>query len=329
MTDSLRHLISAARAEVRLTGVGLTDAHSMREVIWAAFRSEIAPRAELTYQQEVSGDRLLGRLTQAHGESPDILIVANPARLVASGMVQSHEQPYRDRYPTGWIDSAGTWSPIYVQPVVAIYNQYHVTLPPAEWADLADPDRVGKLVLEEPWAMLTSGPALAELSSVFGPESWGELIHRMGAGAPLIVADNERSAIEVATGSRHTGLCNWNVAIRLRATSPVRHVLLNPTPCIPGFAVLPTGGPSPNLARLFLAWLGSPGGQRAYAATGRIPAMPGVGAPISLSTVLPVGVEPLFGTVDWLGQPDRWVKTYRECFRAPQGPPRRGKLSST
>jgi ABC-type Fe3+ transport system substrate-binding protein len=298
----------------------------MRDVIWAAFHEQVAPWAELDYQQEVRGNAVVRRLTEPDTAPPDVLVVANPARLAASGLLEPHQQPYADRYPSGWVDAGGAWSPVYVQPVVVVFNRHHVAAPPARWADLGDPGRVGKLVFEEPWAMLATGPALAELSVPLGEEAWGELLRGMAAGGPLIVADNERSVLEVATGSRHTGLSNWNVALRLRADSPVRHVFLDPTPCIPGFAALPVGGASPNLARLFLAWLGSPGGQRAYAETGRIPAMPDADASISLARVLPAGVEPLFGAVDWLRDPDPWVDRYRATFAVPTGPLRRGKM---
>jgi len=327
VTDpALQPLVAAARSEARLVGVGLTDARSMRDVIWAAFREEVAPWADLDYGQEVRGDAVARRLTEPGAPPPDVLVVANPAHLAAAGLLEAHEQPYGDRYPAGWVEANGAWAPLYVQPVVVVYNGHHVPVPPSRWEHMGDPGRAGKLVFEEPWAMLATGPALAELSAVLGTAAWEELLRGMAGGDPLIVADNERSVLEVATGSRHTGLSNWNVAVRVRAASPVRHVFLDPTPCIPGFAALPAGGSSPNLARLFLAWLGSPGGQRAYAATGRIPAMPGIDAPTEMSRVLPSGVEPVFGAVDWLRDPEPWVERYRATFKAPRAPLRRGKM---
>ena len=108
MTDpALEPLAAAARAETRLVGVGLTDARSMRDVIWAAFRDAVAPWAELDYQQEVRGSAVVRRLTEADLAPPDVVVVANPARLAASGLLEPHEQPYADRYPPGWVDRGG------------------------------------------------------------------------------------------------------------------------------------------------------------------------------------------------------------------------------
>lgn len=323
---ALADLAAAAKPERRLVGVGLTDPRSMRDVIWKAFRNDVAPWAEFGYEQMVRASEVLRRISTPGGVVPDFLVVANPARLLARGLVGGHEQPYRDRFPAGWVGPGGAWTPLYVQPIVVVVNQYHVPVPPARWTDLAEPDQVGRLVFEEPWAMLTTGPAFAELSSALGPAQYEQWLRAIAASDPLIVADNERSVLEVATGSRWVGLSNWNVALRLRATSPVRHVFFDPTPCIPAFAVLPVESSSPNLARLFLAWLGSPAGQQAYAATGRIPAMVDVVAPTALSRIVPSGVEPLFGSVDWLGRPEPWIETYRAVFRAPAGALRRGKI---
>ena len=329
----VRDLAAAARSEPRLVGIGLTDPRSMRDVIWSAFRRELAPWAELVYEQVVRGDEVMRRTSAPGGAAPggavlDFLVVANPARLLARGLLMPHEQPYRDRFPAGWVGPGGAWTPLYVQPVVVVVNQHHVQVPPARWTDLAEPDRVDRLVFEEPWAMLSTGPAFAELESALGATQHQSWLRAVAASEPLIVGDNERSVLEVATGSRWVGLSNWNVALRPRATSPVRHVFLDPTPCVPGFAALPVGGSSPNLAKLFLAWLGSPGGQQAYATTGRIPAMAGVDAPTALARIVPPGVEPLFGSVDWLGRPEPWIELYRSVFRSPAGALRRGKIGA-
>jgi ABC-type Fe3+ transport system substrate-binding protein len=142
----------------------------------------------------------------------------------------------------------------------------------------------------------------------------------------MLVADNERAVLEVSTGARWTGLSNWNVARRVRPGSPVRHTYLSPTPCIPGFGLLVRGAPGASLARLFLTWLTSDSGQRAYARTGRIPAQPNVDAALSLAAILPRGVEPVYGTADWLTDPEPWADRYRELLPAQREVAREGKL---
>lgn len=298
----------------------------MHDVLWAAFRSELAPWAELDYQQEISGERLRRTLERGDGASrPSLVIVSNPVAFDRAGLAEPFEAPSADRFPVDWIDAAGRWAPLYVQPIVAIYNAHHVA-PPRQWADLAAQVHRSRVVFDDPVRMLTTGPALAELESALGEPGWRAFIGDLAANEPRLVADNERAVLEVATGACRLGLSNWNVARRVRPGSPVRHVFLSPTPCIPGFGLLLRGGAGPALARAFLAWLTSEGGQRAYARTGRIPAMPDVDAQLSLSAILSKGAQPLFGSADWLTEPDRWADRYRALGLAGAERPAEGKL---
>jgi ABC-type Fe3+ transport system substrate-binding protein len=132
----------------------------------------------------------------------------------------------------------------------------------------------------------------------------------------MIVGDNERSVLEVATGSRWVGLSNWNVALRLRKGSPVRRIFLDPTPCIPGFGVLVSGGSAPELGRQYLEWLATEDGQQAYSATGRVPALLEIDAANALRNVLPAGVTPLCGTIDWVARPRPWAERFASLFGA-------------
>lgn len=324
--DPLQQLGAAARNDRALVVRGLTDAASMREVIWPTFRADVAPWAELDYAQDVIAPRLLRAIADAEpADRPTVALVSNPAPFDRAGLVEPYRTPYEERFPAGWLDPDGRWLPIYVQPIVAIHNVHRIP-PPTAWQQLGDPALRGRVALDDPARMLTSGPALAELSSRLDAAAWTGLVSAIGANGPLLVADNERSVLEVSTGARWLGLSNWNVARRVRAGSPVRHVFLQPTPCIPGFGVLVAGAPASALGRLFLAWLSSERGQRAYAATGRIPARPDVDAQPSLAGVLPAGIEALFGSTDWLAEPERWAARYRELIPADRGSAAEGKL---
>jgi ABC-type Fe3+ transport system substrate-binding protein len=310
----------------RLVVRGLTDPGSMERVIWPAFRADVAPSAALDYAQDVSAARLLADVAGRSPERrPAVAIVSNPALFERSGLAEPFEVADADAFPPGWLDAERRWLPIYVQPIVAIYNA-HRALPPRDWSSLASSAPVGRLVLDDPARMLTSGPALAELSTALPDRDWAALVASIAEQAANLVADNERAVLEVSTGSRWVGLANWNVARRLRPGSPVRHVFLRPTPCVPGFGVLVRGAPAQPLARLFLAWLSSERGQQAYAASGRIPARPDVEARPSLATVLPAGVEPLYGSAPWLTESDAWAARFRELIPADRMDAREGKL---
>ncbi len=325
-TPGLEALAREARSESRLVARGVTDAGSMLDTIWTAFREDVAPWATLDYEQDVIAPRLLAKVReQPAGERPTIALVSNPALFDRAGLVEPFVSPFADRFPAGWTDPAGRWVPLYVQPIVAIHNSHRVP-PPRSWAELAGAAEPGRLVFDDPVRMLTTGPALAELSSTFGEAGWEAVIRSLAAAGPGLVADNERAVLEVSTGSRWIGLSNWNVARRIRPGSPVRHAFLAPTPCVPGFGLIVAGAPAPALGRLFLAWLGSDAGQRAYARTGRIPARLDVDATPSLARILPPGVEPLYGSADWLTDPGRWTDRFRELMPADRDGAREGKL---
>src|SRR5262249_1060677 len=176
--QGLDELIAAARQEPTLVGVGLTDPQSMRSIIWPAFQREAAPWAELEYTQDVVPPRVLARLKEpvAGAKRPDVLIVGNPASFGRAGVTEPFDQPAAGLYPAGWTDAQRYWIPVYVQPVVLIYNRYHAAPPPARWTDLADARWAGRVVFEQPWRMISTGPALAELHSALGAAGASELL---------------------------------------------------------------------------------------------------------------------------------------------------------
>jgi ABC-type Fe3+ transport system substrate-binding protein len=175
--------------------------------------------------------------------------------------------------------------------------------------------------------MHTTGTALAELSSALDADAWDALVTGLAANRPLLVGDNERAVLEVATGSRWIGLSNMNVARRIRAESPVRHVFLDPSPCIPAFGLLVRGARNPELGRRFLEWLTTEPGQQAFAAAGRVACLPEVGIP-AFARLAGQQVRPLFGTVDWVTDPSPWAERFRSRFVASDEPVRYGKLSN-
>ena len=173
--------------------------------------------------------------------------------------------------------------------------------------------------------MLTSGPALAELSSAMEPDAWSAYVAGLAGRRPLLAADNERSVLEVATGSRWVGLANWNVAKRVRVGSPVRHTFLDPTPCVPGFGALASGAARADLGATFLRWLAADAGQRAYADTGRVPARLDLDVPTALRRVLPSGITALTGSVGWVADPEPWASRFHELFGSLAPSAREGK----
>lgn len=312
----------------RVSAIGLTDRVSMAEFIWPAFQRDVAPDAELDYVQDVSGSRVLEHVRSAPpGERPDVVWVTNPGYFVDAELCEPTESPLRDRYPASWTGASnGLWWPMYMEPIVAIYNAHYAD-PPATWSDLTAARWRGHMVFEQPWSMHTTGTALAELSGALDADAWDALVTGLAGTNPLLVGDNERAVLEVATGSRWIGLSNMNVARRIRAESPVRHVFLDPSPCIPAFGLLVRGARNPELGRQFLEWLTSESGQLALAAAGRVACLPDVGIP-AFGRLAGQRVRPLFGAADWVTDPTPWAERFRARFVASDEPVRYGKLSS-
>ena len=297
----------------RLVVRGLTDVRSVREILWPAFTTAAGP-AELDYRQDVDMWRLRAAVAGAEpADRPDVLLVADPVLFARDGLVQGWEAAAGVQRLPAWMDAEGRWMSVYVQPIVAVHNSLY-TRPPRTWAELADERYDGRVVVEAPERMLTTGPAFAELRDPLGEVAWTAWLTTLGQRSVRQVADNERAVLHVATGSRWLGLANWNVARRVRPGSPVRHVFLDPTPLVPAFAVVVAGGAAVDLARAFVTWLGSEDGQDAVGRTGRIPAA-SVGADRRVrSEVIPDGVSIAAGNADWITDPDRWIATFRSSF---------------
>jgi ABC-type Fe3+ transport system substrate-binding protein len=304
---------------------GLTDPRSMRDVIWPAYQADTGAGLVLDYRQDVDMEHLRAAVTEAEpGSRPDALIVADPRAFTDDELLVPVDGIDPRPLPDSWADPSGRWWPLYVQPIVFVFNS-HYRVPPTRWTDLVDETWHDQLVFEAAFRMLTTGPALAELRPSMGDAAWDAWLVELGRGRPRQVGDNERAVLEVATGSRPGGLSNWNVARRVRPGSPARHVFLDPTPCIPGFGVVVEGGASPADAAALIRWLASPSGQAAYGRTGRIAAVVPDGGSPSIGSVLPPAVEPLVGTVDWVSDPEPWVEIYRRRL-PPDGVTSAGKL---
>lgn len=307
-----------------LVAAGTTDARSMQAIIWPAFERDLGRAAVLSYKQDLSLERILASMRGAAGaERPDVVIVSDPAPLAAEGLIDPVGAE-TDGLPQGWLDPAGRWVPLYVQPVVVIANA-HRGPPPATWSDLLAGRLRDRIVFEEPWRMLTTGPALAELSSTMEAAAWSAFVEQLATLRPMLVADNERSVLEVATGSRWVGFSNWNVARRVRVGSPVRHVFLDPTPCVPGFGAVVHDAAHAELGGEFVRWLAADAGQHAYAATGRVPARLELDVNTALHRILPAGVSPLTGSVAWVTDPEPWTERLRTLFESAANSAREGK----
>lgn len=316
---SPEHRADAGR---RLVATGVTDRGSIDDLIWPAFQRDVAPSAQIDYVQEVATHRVAEEVQGIPpGQRPDVVVLMNPQSFVAAGLAQRTDPPLSDRSPAPWAGTSdGLLRPLYMEPVVAIYNAHYADAP-SQWAGLAAPEWRDRTVLEEPWRMLTTGSALAELSSALHADEWDSLMAGLAATRPLLVADNERSVLQVATGARWIGLSNLRFARRVRADSPVRHAFLDPTPCVPVFGLQVRGARNPALGGLFLEWLASEAGQLALAAAGRVPCLPAVGRS-TFATLAGQHVRPLFGTVDWVTDPSCWADRYRSMFVRSDAVPR-------
>ncbi|MBY0338534.1 MAG: substrate-binding domain-containing protein [Acetobacteraceae bacterium] len=144
---------------------------------------------------------------------------------------------------------------------VIVYNRNLVPADavPRGWDDLLDPrwqGRTGTWLISHPFAQLT--------------KAWGEpraveFTERYARLNPMLFRSTFTLAQQIAAGELPIGLGLWHATQPVIARgAPVEIVTLDPTPTTSIWTSVARLAPSPNTARLFVAWLATAEGARAY-----------------------------------------------------------------
>jgi iron(III) transport system substrate-binding protein len=144
---------------------------------------------------------------------------------------------------------------------VIVYNTNMVTgdAVPRGWDDLLNPrwqGRTGTWLISHPFAQLTKA---------WNEQRATEFTERYARLNPMLFRSTFTLAQQIAAGELPIGLGLWHASQPVIARgAPVALVALEPTVTTSIWTAVARNAPNPNSARLFVAWLLTPEGARAY-----------------------------------------------------------------
>lgn len=142
------------------------------------------------------------------------------------------------------------------------YNKDSISEPPASWEDVLDPKYKGRIVLADPESSAGYMSWYAVMREKFGDE----FLEKLAAQQPTFVDTMAVGAQQVAAGSSDLAFPAYpsHTVSLIDQGAPIGEVKdLDPTQGVPTNLALTQGGPHPNAAKLFAAWLISPAGYEA------------------------------------------------------------------
>lgn len=259
---SVRALEEAAPSEGTVIWYESTPPEQMDRVIQAF--NERYPDVEVEQVRSVGGRDVAARIVQesrANAETADI---------ATSGITVIQELEERDLLAELSADELEVTEEVIPAPYamataasvdVVIYNGEQVSSEeaPRTWEDLLDPRWKGRVGA---WAIPTG---LSNLPEVWGQERTTRYVSDFAAQQPRLYASTFPLASDVGTGELPVALAFYHSAQPpIEGGAPIEINLLDPTPVATIYTGLVKDTPNPNAAKLFLSWLHSDEGARAY-----------------------------------------------------------------
>jgi ABC-type Fe3+ transport system substrate-binding protein len=240
--------------------------------------------------------------------------------LVKAGLVATYLPPTAKNYPPELKDAEGRWIATNLYFLTPGIN---TTLVPENAAprtldDLLDPKWRGRIA----WSNTTTGGAVTFIGTVLRRlgEEKGMAYLRALAKQQIVRIDATSRAVldQVITGEYAIALDIFNHHAVLSAAkgAPVAWLKLEPIAAPLGVASVLDHAPHPNAGRLLLEFLTSEEGQRIFAASDYLPALPSVPAKVA-------SLKPDAGrfTADFLPpevlaqNSERWIGIFKELFQ--------------
>jgi iron(III) transport system substrate-binding protein len=258
----LRELADAASSEGPVIWYESTPPEQIDGVIKAF--NERYPDVRVEQVRSVGGRDVAARIVQesrANAETADI---------ATSGITVIHELEERGLLADLSADELEVNKKVIPVPYamvtaasvdVALYNSEQVSEEeaPKSWEDLLDPKWKGKLGA---WAIPTG---LSNLPEVWGQERTTRYVEDFAAQQPRLYSSTFPLASDVGTGEVPVALAFYHSAQPpIKGGAPIKINMLDPTPIATIFTGLVKDTPNPNAAKLFLSWLHSDEGARAY-----------------------------------------------------------------
>jgi len=222
------------------------------------------PKVKVKHIRLVGGVDIAARMVQearAAGQSADVATLAvdqvwalNNRGLLSGADWQKYGVP-KELVPQPF--AVLTTASVYV----AIYNTQLVkpAEAPKQWEDLLHPRWKGRI------GTWSSAQALTQLVPAWGSDKTSEYVDKFAAQNPVLYKSNFPLAQAVAAGELPVALGIYHAAQpAISKGAPIKVVMLNPTTKSTVYSVVAKHAPNPNTARLFVVWLTSPEGAKAY-----------------------------------------------------------------
>ncbi|WP_219214344.1 ABC transporter substrate-binding protein [Variovorax boronicumulans] len=242
------------------------------------------------------------------GQAPDIATVPadQAAALAGRGLLAEFDAK------TYGVSKTFVPAPYAVITAVSVYSLVsRKSVPEAEkprtWDDLLNPKYKGKIGLP-----VFSHP-LAQLPADWGGDKATAYVEKLVAQQPILNTSTASLAQNVASGEVSVALGNYHTAVfAQKAGAPIEIIMLNPTPTTTNYSVINKKAPAPKTAALFVAWLTTEEGAKAYEdSTGRGNAYLPSTATAKLLAGRKVAEYPIGDVATMAG----WISRYNELLK--------------
>jgi iron(III) transport system substrate-binding protein len=207
--------------------------------------------------------------------------------------------------------------PGYLFPIQVIYHTDRVSDDeiPESYEDFANPALEGRIAIDDPTVLGSTGGQFATLRPIWGPDKWERVMTDISNNGVTIASSTSETARIVAQGGADVALSSQNSLLSIQDDgAPVEGLWLEPTTALNLPVYFAANSQNPKAAEFFAMWLLTNEGQRAIAETGRVP----VNSEIATeSGLIPSGVEvrPVaFNVESYYDESETWIERYEGIF---------------
>ena len=282
------------------------------------------PWVKLSFFGAGSGTDLSNKIileAAAHIKGADVMMVTAPNRKVYSdknAVQPTPNLPGASGIPTGYRDPQQVYVPTLSAPIVMVYNTNLVKSPlPTDIYEYADPKWKGQIAVDEPQSLAIGAEWLAAPRKVWGDDKWMTWLKGLKANDLMITDGATDSYNAVRRGDRQVAPDTVNDILGQAAGTPMKADFYDGVPNFLNYVARGKYSPHPYMGELFMAWVISPPGSDAIAASKRVPVMNNIPTPAFEKGVFPTGNGwelPGTDTDDFFNDSDSYLKVFNDLW---------------
>ena len=238
-------------------------------------------------------------ITEAITQAPtaDVFMLPRTFRetMLQNEVVVPVKLPADDAMPQDLLDPEPYSHPCYILLISMIYNTNALPGGPPDPKALATPAWSKKLAFDRVQSLGQSTIWLSSWRNQWGSSDWVKWLDGLKANEVFITATGGDTYAAVLRGERPIGFGSSNdINAQAPGTPMAADYTIPPVPFIQNLW-LTKNAAHPATGKLFMNWALSEDGQKAFAATGRSPALQTIDSPISVTSLLPPETKLLSG----------------------------------